>query len=126
MNQENLEFIALFKASGWSQPEAAKRLWKNRATINRYLNGKIVPEKTVLALMKSILSEEHPEKLTALKETSRSDWEDKLLRDLRPLHKDDRERVLKTIQAMIHGLPVRPPIHYELKPKCRDCGPKEN
>lgn len=113
---ENIEFIALFEASGWSQAHAAKRLWKDRASINRYLNGKIVPEQSVLELFKIILAGEKPGALSVnpMKEEALDFWEQKILNDLRPLQPADRERVLKTIRVMIEDLPQRPPVTYRL------------
>ena len=38
MKPENLEFIALFEASGWRQAEAARELKTTRATLSRCLS----------------------------------------------------------------------------------------
>lgn len=115
MRQENIDFIALFEASGWSQAEASRQLDTSPPNISRYLSGAMPPHKTLLKLFKVLLANQKPGALAAapsLKEDGLSEWERKVLDDLRWLHKEDRERVLKAMRAYMDGLPRREPLSY--------------
>lgn len=122
VRQENIDFIALFEASQWSQAECARRLKTTPATISRYLTQEpekqIMPSPGTIELFKFILASERPGALTAAsatgtaREESLADWERKVVEDLRWLHKDDRRRVLVAIKAIVEALPKRPPINY--------------
>jgi hypothetical protein len=108
---ENLKFIALLEASGWSKAEAARQLSGiDRATVGRYVSGQITPPPQILELFEFKLAAQRPGALTnatLLKEEGLAGWERKIFDDLRWLHKEDRERVLKVIRTMIDGLPRR-------------------
>jgi transcriptional regulator with XRE-family HTH domain len=112
---ENIEFIALFEASGWKAIHAAQRLRVTRATLSRYLSGDIAPSAPVIELFKLILLTEKPGALTVAAEaheTKLETWERKAIEDLRWLHIEDRERVLNAMRAFIAGLPRRNPVRY--------------
>ncbi len=115
MTTEQQEFIALWKASGWTKAEAARQLDLSRSAVGRFVEGKISPSIQTLKLFKLILAAEKPGALTGAvlhEEYEQTEWEKKILRALRPLHREDRDRVLRTITAMIEGLPQRPTVEY--------------
>ncbi|MDE2101199.1 MAG: hypothetical protein KGL39_28395 [Patescibacteria group bacterium] len=109
MRPENEEFAALFKLSGWTQVQAAERFHRSQAVISRWLNDKDPANRAAVDLFKFILASEKPEALRpeALRELAAPEWEQQILRDLRPLHLEDRDRVLKMIRVMVEGLPQR-------------------
>jgi transcriptional regulator with XRE-family HTH domain len=107
---ENLEFIALFEASGWRQAEAARELKTTRATLSRCLSGDQVPSAPLIKLFELILANRQPGALTrnaAAREAALADWEKRIIDDLRYLREDDRERVLKAMRAILEALPKR-------------------
>jgi transcriptional regulator with XRE-family HTH domain len=115
MDGENAEFIALLKASEWSQAEAARRLRLDRATVSRYMSGEVKPSAPVLELFKIILQTERPGVLTVateMREQSFAEWERKVVEDLRWLHQADRDRVIKALKALVEGLPRREPTSF--------------
>lgn len=110
MTREIEEFQALFKSSGWSPADTARRLETTPASISRYLAGTLSPKRSVIALFKLILATEQPGALVAsnaLNEETLSDWERHAIEDLRWLHKEDRQRALKVLRAFVEGLPRR-------------------
>jgi hypothetical protein len=107
---ENLEFIALFEASGWRQAEAARELKTTRATLSRCLSGDQVPSAPLIELFRLTLANRKPGALTKVpagREAALADWEKRIIDDLRYLREDDRERVLKAIRAILEALPKR-------------------
>jgi hypothetical protein len=117
MSPENLDFIALFKASGWSQAEAARELETTGATISRCLSGDQVPSRPLTRLFKEILVSRNPGALRAAGQASEAalaDWERRVIDDLRHLHEEDRERVLTAMRAITKALPRREPVKYEI------------
>ena len=115
MRPENIEFIALYEAAGWSKAETAKKLGDmDRSSIYKFLSGEVAPSAQTLKLFKLILANEKPGALSpaAFKETASADWEEKIINDLRDLHVNDREAVLKVMRTMISTLPAREPISY--------------
>lgn len=118
MRPENIEFLALLEASSWSQSEAARRLELNRATVSQYVHDTISPSAQVLALFKLILANEQPGALSASLKTNEegglSGWERRAIEDLRWLHKEDRDRVLNAMKALVAGLPRRAPVNYKI------------
>ena len=114
MRQENIDFIALYEASGWSEAEAARHLETTRASVNRWLTGELTPKKGWIKLFKLILAEQNPGALTAAsripEEDRLAEWERKILEDLRWLQDEDRQRVLKAMKALMDGLPRKAPV----------------
>ena len=132
MRPENTEFLALFKLSGWTQVQAAKRFHCSQAVISRWLNNVDPADKKAIDLFKFILSHEQPDKLSpfTLKEEGLAHWEKKILDDLRWLHQADRENVLAMLRTLIDRLPKREPVNYKIPiraaaKKCRDCEPSK-
>lgn len=121
MSPETVEFIGLLKVSRWNAAEVARRLHTTRATVSRYLSGKIPVPRGVMELFKFVIAAERPGALaavdTALKETGVEDWERKTIEELRWLHKDDRAQVIAVMKTMIENMPKRPPIKYDSKGK---------
>ena len=111
MKPENLEFIALFEASGWRQAEAARELKTTRATLSRCLSGDQVPSAPLIELFRLTLANRKPGALTRRGVAARvevlADWEKRIIDDLRYLREDDRERVLKAMRAILEALPKR-------------------
>lgn len=66
MEAENKEFMALLDASGWSQAEAARRLYLAPSNITQYKKNDNRPSRQVLELFKVILASEKPEALGAM------------------------------------------------------------
>lgn len=115
MSPENVEFIALVKAAGWSPAEAARRLDLTRSATSRYMQGEIKPSAPVLKLLKLIIANEQPGALTSasqLNEEALAKWEREVVEDLRWLHVEDRERVINVMRVVIRGLPKREAVSY--------------
>ena len=118
MKAENVEFIALWKATNWSQAETARRLDLSRSAVGKFIKGVVTPSAQTLKYFKMILVTDMPGALTGASaalnegEMAMSDWEKKLFAELRGLHAHDRERVLNAIKAFVAGLPKRPPVDY--------------
>jgi hypothetical protein len=101
---ENKDFLALLEASGWGDSEAARELELNRATISHYRSGSIKPSRQVLRLFKLILLKDNPSALSgAVHGKDFEIWETKLIDQLRPLHVEDRQHVLRVIKTMVAG-----------------------
>lgn len=118
MKPENIEFIALIEAAGWKDAHAAARLGLNRSAVSQYRSGKSKPGAQTLALLKMILANERPGALMAaaeVREEALAEWERRVVEDLRWLHKEDRERVLDVVRAMVKGLPKREPVSYSAR-----------
>jgi transcriptional regulator with XRE-family HTH domain len=117
VREENIEFIALFEASGWTQAEVARQLHLDRSSVGKFLKGIVSPSGQTLKLFKLILADQKPEALTANDPPmafidGAGAWEEKVLGDLRDLHIEDRNRVLEVMRTMIRGLPKREPVKY--------------
>jgi transcriptional regulator with XRE-family HTH domain len=120
MAPETVEFIGLQKVSGWNASEVARRLRTSRATVSRYLSGKLPVPRNMIDLLKFLIADANPEALAAreeLRETNAEEWERKTIEDLRWLHKDDRAQVIAVIKAMIQNMPKRGQIKYDSKGK---------
>jgi len=111
-NLINAEFVRLLSAAGWSQAEAARRLYLDPGTISLYVNGKVRPSLTVLALFKCLIGDTQPlpgqeEPLLAAGRPLES-WEFELLEGLRLLTPERRRRVSRCFQALLDELPREP------------------
>ena len=62
-NDPASEFIKLFEASGWSQTEVAKKLFKSRAAISRFIARQSAPSQATVEFFKKVLADEKPEAL---------------------------------------------------------------
>ena len=110
----------------------ARRLELTSSSVSRYCKGVDQPTKQTLRLFKIILSSEQPDILgpanMALREVTGpqpADWERKLLDGLRPLHIEDRNRIIKAINALIDGLPQRQPISYRSQKPVSSSAPSD-
>ncbi|HXE41395.1 MAG TPA: helix-turn-helix transcriptional regulator, partial [Candidatus Baltobacteraceae bacterium] len=119
MKPENLEFIRLFNASGWSQAEVARKLELDRSSPGKFLKGKAMPSTQTLKLFKLILADENPSALTGALESregaggeyTRSEDERILFEELRSLkNPEDVKRIVNAMRAMAVGLPKRDQI----------------
>lgn len=102
MRPENAEFAELFKASGWTQAEAARRLGLNRATISRYLAEdeaqRMPPSETVLLLFRTILQQGPRREHLDDRQPQDRAWED--LQDLRRRSPATYRAAVATIAAL--------------------------
>lgn len=125
MEPENLEFIALLEAAQWRPAEAARRLHVSRATVSQYMSGRIRVGAPILELFKMIVANEQPGALTAAgeaREQALAEWERKVIEDLRWLHKEDREKVIIAMRAIVEALPKRDVVDYKLRTEVRAPG----
>lgn len=121
LSREAREFVELLTASGWSQSEAARRLFITAPHVNQIVNGSAQPSRPLIQLFKLTIMGEKPELITAvhklsneakreitLKEEFRHpSWEDDVLRELRPLGPEDRAKVIDALRAVIRIVPKR-------------------
>lgn len=112
MRPENIEFISLWKSSGWKKAETARRLDLDRSSVGKFISNQIAPSSQTLKLFKLILASEVPGALTGAAqlregEYAQSEWEKELCDELRGLSHEDRGRVLNAVKAFASGLPKR-------------------
>jgi transcriptional regulator with XRE-family HTH domain len=112
VDAENIEFKELLAASGWTQAEAARKLFLQPPSISQYVNGSNRPSRQVLELFKLAIVSYNPGALfpsgnNRERSFHLAEWEAKLIEELRWLQEDDRDRVLKAIKALTRGLPKR-------------------
>ena len=99
-------FLALMKASGWSQAEVARQLHITPGAVSQICSGKILPKAGTLNLFKMILGIKDPEALKAYERSISKNqaWERELVEALQSLPDKDRQRVLVPIKAMIKAM----------------------
>jgi transcriptional regulator with XRE-family HTH domain len=118
MDALKAEFRRLIEITGWTQSEAARMLGKTPAAINHLVNPDHPnkPSETTLRLFKLLIAGERPELFNArtfeLKETN---WgaaaaplnskERDLIRRLRLLQREDRDRIYSVISALLDAAP---------------------
>ena len=96
------EFIALMKASGWSQAEVARQLHITPGAVSQICGGKIRPRPGTLNLFKLVLKNKNPAVMKKLEQrdaTPFAPWEREFVKVLRSLPESDRQRFLAMIQA---------------------------
>jgi len=93
------EFIALFRRSGWSQAELARKLEMTRGGVNGVITGRTSPSAMALRLFRLILVGECPEALAAAPAPVLEPWEEQVLGTLRGLNPAERVRLLGVIDA---------------------------
>jgi hypothetical protein len=115
MDPEKAEFKRLIDLMGWSQSEAARRLYKTPAAINHLVNPHHTnkPTQTMLQLLRIIISSERPDLFeAAFKEGPAGPKPDHerlnqkergLIEMLRRATPEERERVYAVIRAMLKG-----------------------
>jgi hypothetical protein len=115
MDPEKAEFKRLIDLMGWSQSEAARRLYKTPAAVNHLVNPDHPnkPTQTTLQLLKLIIASERPELFEAafeLKEgpPSKSDHpklsakEGGLIELFRQASPEEQEKIYAVIKAMLN------------------------
>jgi transcriptional regulator with XRE-family HTH domain len=115
MDSEKAEFKRLVELMGWSQTEAARRLYKTPSAINHLMNPdhSNKPTQTTMQLLKLIIASERPELINTqtfeLKEgplatpeaASLSPREREILVKLKHLPEADQEKVYAIIEALL-------------------------
>jgi transcriptional regulator with XRE-family HTH domain len=118
MDPLKAEFKRLIEIMGWSQTDAASQLGKTPGAISHLVNPDHPnkPTQTTLRLLKLIIARERPDLFTArtfeLKKSARNaDYvhlnakERDLIRRLRELAKDEREKIFAVIRTMLDNAP---------------------
>ena len=111
VDAKKAEFIELFRRSGWSQAELARKLEMTRGGVNGYITGPTIPSATALRLFRLTLMGERPEALATAspgEEAALAPWERQVIHALRGLAPRDRARVLEWFTAMLAGYRSRP------------------
>lgn len=104
MDPKNEEFLALIKAAGWSQAEAARRLHIRPSSVSEMCSGKIKPSTSTLNLLKLVVAGEKPDALKTHEQAyagGLEPWAKDLVEELRRLPAAQREQVLPVIRHMI-------------------------
>jgi hypothetical protein len=116
MDPEKAEFKGLIEIMGWSQTEAARRLYKTPSAVNHLVNPDHPnkPSQTTLQLLKLIIASERPDLINArtfeLKEGPAAtlpgavrlgDREREMIEGLRKLPPAEREKVYSVISALL-------------------------
>lgn len=116
MDPEKAEFKRLIDLMGWSQSEAARKLYKTPAAVNHLVNPDHPnkPSQTTLQLLKLIIASERPELFEAAFEikggpsTAKgehfklSQKERGLIEMLRQASPEEREKIYAVIKAMLN------------------------
>ncbi len=115
MDAEKAEFKRLIDLMGWSQTEAARRLYKTPSAINHRINPEHPnkPTQTTMQLLKVIIASERPDLINSktfeLKEgplatpeaASLSPREREMLLRLKQLPESEQEKVYAVILALL-------------------------
>jgi transcriptional regulator with XRE-family HTH domain len=99
------EFLALMKASGWSQAEVARRLHITPGAVSQFCSGKILPKAGTLNLFKMILAKINPAALNAYENShsnSEDPWKHEIMKALERLPKKEGQRLLESFISMIN------------------------
>lgn len=105
MHPKTKEFLALVKASGWTQAEVARQLHITPGAVSQMCSGKILPKAGTLNLFKLILAKINPEALRAYENSlpkSEDPWKREIVEALERLPESARRRILEPITAMIN------------------------
>jgi transcriptional regulator with XRE-family HTH domain len=111
-NPLKLEFLQLFKASGWTQAEVARQLELTRGGVNGIITGRTVPSHATLKLFKLILLAEKPEAIRAARPASvqqaEESWLRELLEQVRRVAPAHRERLISALKTVAGAFPKNP------------------
>ena len=105
------EFIELFRRTGWTQAELARKLEMTRGGVNGIVTGPTIPSAAALQFLRLTLLAERPQALGGtgrLSEFDLAPWEKKLVHDLRRLAPEDRATVLETFKTLAAGFRSKP------------------
>ena len=115
LTKEAREFTDLVKATGWSQSEVARKLFITPPHVSQILGGTAQPSRALIQLLKLTIMGDRPDVLQpsgAPKEAAQlreayTPWADQVLRQLKALNEEDRERVLIGLNSFLQCIPKR-------------------